>query len=158
MVGDATPNPAPIVGAWKLVSFEVQKPDGEVTYPFGQDAQGSIIYTESGRFSAQLFRPYRPEFAAGDQMKGTDREIKANYEGFISYFGPYEFDAAGGFVIHHVEGSLFPNWQGQPQKRFLDLDGNRLTLSTPPTVWGGGKVVAVLVWERMESAVSQADE
>jgi hypothetical protein len=53
-----------------------------MVYPFGKNAQGSIIYTESGRVSAQVMRPDRPQFATGDQMKGTTEEIKANYEGF----------------------------------------------------------------------------
>jgi hypothetical protein len=141
---------APIIGAWKLISFEIQRENGEVIYPFGKNAQGSLIYTESGRFSAELMRPDCPQFASGDQMRGTTEEIKANYEGFISYYGPYEFNRKKGFVIHHVEGSLFPNWKGQRQKRFFELSGNRLKLSTPPTLWGGGEVVGVLLWERIE--------
>ena len=141
---------AQIIGAWKLISFEIQNSKGEVIYPFGENAQGSIIYTESGRFSAQVIRPNRPQFASGDQMKGTAEEIKANYEGVVSYYGPYELDSENSFVIHHVEGSLFPNWEGQPQKRFYELSDNRLKLSTPPTFWGGGKVVAVLLWERIK--------
>ena len=140
---------APFAGAWKLNSFEIQKEDGQVTYPFGKDAQGSIIYTQSGRFSAQVVRSDRPEFASGDQMIGTMAEIEAAYKGVISYYGHYEFDHAGGFVIHHVERSLFPNWEGQPQKRFLELSGNLLKLSTPPTLWGGGEIVGVLLWERI---------
>jgi hypothetical protein len=48
-----------------------------------------------------------------------------------------------------VEGSLFPNWEGQKLKRFVELSDNRLTLSTPPTVWGG-EVVGVVLWERVE--------
>jgi hypothetical protein len=142
---------AGIVGAWKLISFEIRKENGGVLHPYGENARGSIIYTESGRFAAQVMRPDRPQFGAGDQMKGTPEEIKANYEGVISYFGPYELDAEKGFVLHHVEGSLFPNWEGQAQKRFFELSGNRLTLSTPPILWGGGgQVVGVLVWERIE--------
>jgi len=140
----------PIIGAWKLISFEIQKENGEVVYPFGKNAQGSVIYTESGRVSAQVMRPDRPRFASGDQMKGTTEEIKANYEGFVSYYGPYEFNRKKGLVIHHMEGSLFPNWEGQRQKRFFELSGNRLKLSTPPTLWDGGEVVAVLLWERIE--------
>jgi hypothetical protein len=144
-------NSVPIIGAWKLISFEIRKEDGEVIHPYGQNVYGSIIYTESGRFAAQVMRPGRPQLAAGDQMKGTSEEIKANYEGVVSYFGPYEFDAESGFVLHHVEGSLFPNWEGQAQKRFFVLSGNRLTLSSPPTLWGGGgEIVGVLVWERIE--------
>jgi len=141
---------APIIGTWKLVSFEIQRENGGVTYPFGKNAQGSLIYTQSGRFSAQVMRPDRPRFTSEDQMRGTTEEIKANYEGFVSYYGHYEFDKKKGFVIHHVEGSLFPNWEGQRQKRFYELSGNRLKLSTPLTLWGGGEVVGVLIWERME--------
>ena len=143
-------NPVPIIGAWKLISFEIQQPNGEVVYPFGENAQGSIIYTESRRFSVQVMRPERPQFTSGDQMKGTAEEIEASYKGCISYYGPYEFDSENGFIVHHVEGSLFPNWEGQAQKRFCELSGNRLKLSTPPTLWGGGEVVAVLLWERIK--------
>ena len=141
---------SPIIGAWKLISFEIQRENGEVTYPFGQNAQGSLIYTESGRFSGQLMRPDRPKFASGDQMRGTAEEIKANYKGFVSYYGSYEFDMKKGFIIHHVEGSLLPNWEGQRQIRFFKLLCNRLKLSTPRTLWGGEEVVGVLLWERIE--------
>jgi len=141
----------PIVGAWKLISFEIQKTESQVIYPFGENAQGSIIYTQSGRFSVQVMRPARPAFASGDQIKGTIEEIEINYKGFISYYGFYEFDRENGFVVHHVEGSLFPNWEGQSQKRFFKLSDNRLELSTPPTLWGGGgEVIGILLWERIE--------
>lgn len=145
-----TENPVPIIGVWKLVSFEIRKDSGEVIYPFGEDAKGILIYSESGLYSVQLTRTDRPHFVSGDQMKGTIEEIKDNYEGCISYFGPYEFDHEGGFVLHHVEGSLFPNWEGGYQKRYFDLSGNWLTLSTPPLLWGGGgEIVAVVQWERI---------
>ena len=143
-------NLAPMVGAWELVSFKIRKANGEVICPYGKNARGSIIYTDSGRFSAQVMRPDRPKFASGDQMKGTAEEIKANYEGYVSYYGSYEFDSENDIVIHHVEGSLFPNWEGQDLKRFFELSGNRLKLNTPPTLWGGGgEVVGTLIWERI---------
>ena len=139
-----------IIGAWRLISFEIERDDGTVIRPFGADAQGSIIYTDSGRFSAQVMRRGRPSFAAGDQMRGTPEEIEASYKGCISYYGSYKLDADGGFVVHQVEGSLFPNWEGEGQKRFFEFSGDRLKLSTPPTLWdGGSQVVGVLVWERI---------
>jgi hypothetical protein len=140
----------PVIGAWKLVSFETRKENGEVVFPFGKNAQGSLIYTKSGRMSVHLMRSDRPRFASGDQMKGTTEEIKANYEGLISYYGSYEFDREKGLVIHNIQGSLFPNWEGQRQERYFELSGDRLKLSTPPTLWGGGKAVAVMLWERIE--------
>jgi hypothetical protein len=139
-----------IIGAWRLISFEIERDDGTVIRPFGADAQGSIIYTDSGRFSVQVMRRGRPSFAAGDQMRGTPDEIEASYKGCISYYGSFKLDAEGRFVAHQVEGSLFPNWEGEGQKRFFEFSGDRLKLSTPPTLWGGGgEVVGVLVWERI---------
>ena len=143
--------PVPIAGAWKLISFEIQKADGEVIYPFGENAQGTIVYAESGRFSVQVMRPGRPQFASGDQMRGTAEEIEANYKGFISYYWRYEFDSEHGFVVHHVEGSLFPNWEGQGQKRFFELSGNRLDLLPEsllgnhwhPLGWSGSETLVV---------------
>jgi len=140
---------ASVVGAWKLVSFKTQKQNEKAIYPFGKDARGSIIYTDSGRFSVQIMRSDRPKFASGDQIKGTAGEIKANYEGCVSYYGSYEFDRENGFIIHRVEGSLFPNWEGLGLKRFFEMSGNRLKLSTPPTLWDGGANVATLIWERI---------
>jgi len=143
-------NAVPIVGVWKLVSFEIRQDTGAVFYPFGEDPQGTIIYSASGRFSVQLMRRNRPQFASGDQLKGTAEEIEANYKGYIAYYGSYDFDRTGGFVVHHVEGSLFPNWEGQGLKRYFELSGNRVTLTTPPTLWGSrGEVVGRLVWERI---------
>lgn len=139
----------PIIGAWKLVTFEFRKTDGSVIYPYGENAQGSIIYTETGRYSAQLMRVDRPRLASGDQMKATVEEIEANYKGCISYFGTYQFDPEHGTIIHRVEASLFPNMEGTEQKRFYKLSGNMLQLKTPAIRLGGGMAEGVLLWERV---------
>ena len=139
----------PIVGAWRLITFEFRQGDGNVIYPFGEQARGSIIYTESGRYSAQLMRIDRPRFASSDQMQGTQGEIEANYQGCISYFGTYEIHPQDSLIIHHVEGSLFPNMEGRDQERFFELSENRLQLRTPPIKLDGKKAVGVLLWERI---------
>ena len=140
---------ASLVGAWKLVTFEFRKTDGNVMYPYGEKARGSLIYTESGRYSAQLMRSDRPRFAIGDQMMGTPEEIDASYKGSISYFGTYQVDAENGFVIHHVESSIFPNMEGTDQKRFFELSEERLQLTTPPINLDGEKAIGILLWERV---------
>lgn len=137
-----------IVGAWKLVTFEFRTADGNIIYPFGERARGTIIYTESGRYSAQLIRRGRPRFASGDQMTGTPEEIEAGFKGCISYFGSYEMDTDQRTITHRVEGSLFPNMEGSDQKRLFDLSGNRLQLTTQSIKLGGEKAVGVLLWER----------
>jgi hypothetical protein len=109
-------NSVPIIGAWRLVKFEFRKEDRTIIYPYGEKAKGSLIYTESGHYSAQLMRIDRPNLASGDQMKGTVEEIESNYKGCISYFGAYEFDLESSLIIHHVESSLFPNMEGRDQE------------------------------------------
>ncbi len=142
-------NSTPFVGAWTLITFEFRKADGNIIYPFGEKARGSIIYTESGRYSAQLMRRDRPRFAVPDQMKGTVEEMETNYKGCISYFGSYEFDLENNFIVHHVEGSIFPNMEGTNQIRLFDLSGDRLQLRTPPFRLDGEEAIGILHWERI---------
>ena len=137
------------VGAWRLVRFEFLKENGEIIYPFGEEAQGSIIYTESGRYSAQLMRRDRLWLKSNDQMKVTPEEMESNYKGCISYFGTYEVDFDSNFIVHHVEASIFPNMEGTNQLRSFEFSGNRLQLRTPPMMLGGEKAFGVLQWERI---------
>jgi hypothetical protein len=58
-------------------------------------------------------------------------------------------DEAGQVVVHHVTGSLLPNWTGSDQVRFYQFEGDRLTLSTAEIPYGGTQLVGVLVWERL---------
>lgn len=139
----------PILGCWELLSFELRRDDGTVMRPFGEHPHGMIVYTASGRFSAQLMRGDRPACASEDQMHATVAEAEANFKGCISYYGSYTFHPEKRSVLHHVEGALFPNWEGRTLPRFYALSGNRLELSTPPTIWGGGgKIVGVIEWEK----------
>jgi hypothetical protein len=100
-----------LVGAWRLVSWENRAADGEVTYPMGTDA------------------------LAGDLLGGTTEEQARAVQGFVAYAGRYGF--LGDRVIHHVELSLFPNWVGSNQERWVELAGRRLTLSASPVLLGG---------------------
>ena len=135
------------VGTWTLVSSEYRRSDGTVVYPQGKDTIGVLMYDKHGHMSVQIMNPHRPRFASGDQQKGTPAEVKAAFEGYISYFGDYEVDEAENAVIHHTRGCLFPNLVGQAQKRFFEFSGNRLILSTPPILAGGSPITGELTWE-----------
>ena len=139
----------PFVGAWRLVSFEFRKEDGNVIYPFGADALGSFIYTESGRFSVQLMRRDRPKFAVKDQHRGTMDEIRASYTGAISYYGTYKADMKKQKIEHHVEGSILPNMEGTNQMRSFEISEKQLRLDTTPFNLAGERGYGVLVWERI---------
>jgi len=137
------------VGTWKLVSLEVRQSDGQIVYPYGRDVIGVISYDARGNMSVQLMRSDRPAFAINDPQKGTPEEIKAAFEGFISYFGTYEIDEEKGAVTHRVRGSSFPNWVGSDQIRFFEFSGNRLTLRARPIQLGGIAATSLLIWERV---------
>ena len=141
---------SPIIGVWRLLSLEIRGETGEVMYPLGDNLAGVMIYTAGGLMSAQLLPPGRPRFASGDQERATQEEIKAAFGGCTSYFGRYELDADAGRVVHHIEASLYPNYEGQGQVRFFRIDGDRLEITTAPILWQDSPRTFALVWERME--------
>jgi hypothetical protein len=141
------------IGTWKLVSFDMQHPDGQRTYPMGKGAVGIIMYDASGNMSVQIMRPDRPDFASDEQLRGTQAEIKSAFEGYIAYYGVYQVNQKDNTVTHHVKGCLFPNWVGRAQKRFFEFSGNRLILTTPPVLWDGQQATGALTWERADSQV-----
>ena len=137
-----------LVGAWRLLSWENQAVDGQVTYPMGPDPIGYVIYAADGRFSITISRRGRAGFAAGDLLSGTTQEQARAVEGFVAYAGRYSFH--GDRVIHHVELSLFPNWVGTDQQRSVELAADRLTLSASPLLLAGKQQIPRLVWERVD--------
>src|SRR5215470_16946423 len=139
------------IGTWKLVSAEAQQPDGKVVpYRYEAGAIGYIMYDATGHMAVQLMQPNRPRFASGDVDKGTPEEIKAAFDGYGAYCGTYEIHEAEGFVIHHVEGSLFPNNVGTEQKRFFEFSGDKLILKPPSRQVGGQQVSPRITWQRVK--------
>jgi hypothetical protein len=139
--------PNPLIGTWRLISWENRSVDGQSSYPLGKDAVGYIMYNEDGYMSVAIMRPDRMKFVAGDLLGGSTEEKVRAADSYVSYCGRYEF--WGDTVVHHVELSLFPNWVGVEQERLVELRGNRLTLSTRPILLGGNQQTAHLVWERV---------
>ena len=122
----------PLVGTWRLVSFEMRDVDGRMAVQFG--------------------RANRPRLDVGDLLAGADAEIVAAARDYIAYCGTYEFHDDE--VRHRVELSLMPNWIGGEMVRLVALDGDIVTLATPPVPVGGRQQVATLVWQRMGGQVS----
>ena len=137
----------PLIGTWRLLSWENRSVGGEISYPLGKDAVGYIMYGRDGYMSVAIMRPDRAKFAAGDLLGGSARERAQAAVTYVSYCGRYEF--RGDTVVHHVELSLFPNWIGVEQERPVEVRGNRLTLSTSPILLGGVQRTAHLIWERV---------
>ena len=143
---DPLPN---LVGTWRLVSCEAQTSSGEIRYPFDQQVAGQLFYDAHGNMSAHVMRVDRPTFASDDQGSGTDVEVRAAFEGHVSYFGTYTIDPSARTVIHHVRGASYPNWMGHDQIRYYRIAGARLILSTTPILDRGESLEYTLTWERI---------
>jgi hypothetical protein len=137
-----------MVGSWKLVSFESRDTNGNISHPWGKDTLGYLMYNADGYMSVTIMSSARLKFASGDLKGGTTEEKVAAADSYISYCGTYEVKADT--VIHHIELSFFPNWIGVDQKRMLSIDGNRLSLSTPPIAVAGIEKTHHLIWERVK--------
>lgn len=108
----------PLLGAWVLVSFRLQRHDEEPTYPFGTAPKGQLVYAADGTFCAQMSRPDRPPPASPDPMQCTLGEMERAFKGYIAYFGTFKVYPESCLVVHHVDGALHPNWEGQSFKRY----------------------------------------
>jgi Lipocalin-like domain len=138
-----------ILGAWALVSYELRAIDGTlIEYPFGDDAQGFLIYTDDGYMSAQLMRRDRPPYDHPSSAGGTIEQSAAAARGYLAYSGPFDVDEDNGTVRHHASISLYPNWAGGDQVRHADLRDGRLVLVADIVGASGSRARATLTWGR----------
>jgi hypothetical protein len=104
------------------------------------------MYDESGRMSAQLMRTNQARFASDDWRQATPDQKASAWSSYFGYFGSYTVDECANAVIHHVEGSWFPNLVGEDQKRYYRLDREQLLLDAT-TPWGEVRIV----WEKIRN-------
>jgi Lipocalin-like domain len=139
------------IGAWRLLSLEARTSTGGVSYPYGPDAVGYLLYTREGYMAASIMQARRAHFASPDALRAPAEEKLAAFDTYCSYSGRYKL--RGQKVIHHVEISSFPNWTGKPQERSFAFspDGARLTLTAPPMLIGGVAQNLLAIWQRLPS-------
>jgi len=136
-----------VVGTWKLVSAISTNDKGVVKDSFGKNPLGFITYTADGRMSVIITSSDRRALSVNDRTAAPVAERAEAFATMVAYAGRYAF--TGDKVVHHVEASAMPNQVGTDLVRFAKLDGDRLTLRTPPMQAGGEQVVAELVWQRL---------
>jgi hypothetical protein len=137
------------VGTWKLLSYEQRRPNGEVVYPRGRDPLGVLMYDRNGRMSVQIMARDWLERPADYVQKASPEELRATLTGYSAYFGTYEVNLGGGYVVHHVQGSIHFSYLHTDQKRFFAFQGKHLTLTLTSTVEGETRT-SRLLWERAD--------
>lgn len=133
----ATSNP--LLGTWKLTSFQFETEDGgERRDVYDAHPVGFLILTER-RFTAIL--------TAGDQPR--DAEGAVLFDRMMAYSGPYRVEADK--IIVTVDVAWHPSWLGSEQTRFFKLDGERLSISAPPQhhpKFPGQRVRGIVAWQK----------
>ena len=137
---------SPLVGSWRLRSFELRDEQGVVSRPWGDDVTGINTYTADGFLSEQFGSAHRPPLAQDDWVSASPEEIDLAARHYFAYAGAYELD--GQTVIYHLTESLMPNWIGKTERRFWSVTGDTLTITTPPLLVGGKTQISILTWKR----------
>jgi len=137
-----------LIGTWQLLSWQYTNTQGEIVNYFGDAPTGVLMYDAHGNMAAQLMRAGRPLFQSPAINGGTSEETYGAFHSYIAYFGTYSEEVPGE-VVHHVKGSLFPNWVTRNELRYAAIENDVLTLNTPPVPVSEGSIVFTLRWKRI---------
>lgn len=145
------PAPAPgaaLIGAWTLLSAETLRQNGPATPAFGAPISGLLVYDRSGEMSLQIAGE-RPAVGDVETYEGLSPEDRMVFlDSYYAYFGLFEVDDAAHVVTHRIRGSLRPNELGANYRRQFSIDGDRLTLASPPEPHGGEVLSSRLIFVR----------
>ena len=140
------------IGMWRLTSGESKdQVTGEVSYPWGKNPFGRLMYDEAGRVFVQLMNPGRRSVggisnigAAAAIASSSADDMREMLTGFNAYFGTFAVDEPARTVIHHVQSALIPSWVGSDQRRGYQFSaaGELIMLNT------ASRADYRLVWKR----------
>jgi hypothetical protein len=136
---------ADLVGTWANVSNVNVRQDGSKIELFGTHGTGMAIFESNGHYMIINLNPDVPKFASGSRVQGTPDENKAAVAGSIAHYGTYT--VADKVLTLNIEGSSYPNWRGEEQKRPISLfTGDELKWTTAASVGGTAEVG----WKRVK--------
>jgi hypothetical protein len=112
------PEKAPILGIWRLVSFEREyQATGEREDTRGKNPTGYIIFTPEGRMAVVITNE-------GRKAPNTDQDRAGLFNSLVAYTGRYRVD--GDKWIITVDVSANPALVGTEQTRSFRVTGDRL--------------------------------
>lgn len=139
-----------IEGTWIMASaYEILANGTRVTH-YGEHPKGLLMVDEDGRYSLQIFRPDRPNFASGVKRQGTPEEYREAVIGSSTHTGRVSMNAATRQLIFDIETASYPNWEGQRQVRDFTYKDDILSYAVPAKASGDG-AIAYSIWRKAPS-------
>ncbi len=137
-----------IVGVWRYVSFiDKEVETGKILKPFGETPSGYIVYTKGGHILFTLI---------GDREipktpNPSDPEKIALFKSSSSCGGRYKVEHDGSVTVTW-DASWNQWWTGRSQRRQIEIEDDRMTITSAPTksVATGREIVFVTTLERVE--------
>jgi hypothetical protein len=99
-----------LVGTYRLLYGGIERPDGTVEFPYGEDAIGYLVYLENDRVSWHIMAANRPPFSDPDLLGGTPEENNIAFRTSNGYFGNYRIE--GDVIRYDIEVARLPNMVG----------------------------------------------
>jgi hypothetical protein len=132
----------PLVGNWKLVSWQVIGEDGKPQDVFGTAPSGYLVLTPQGRSIVLT--------TASGRKPGTDEAARAALQkSMLSYSGRYRVE--GDDFITTVDVSWNEEWNGTEQRRHYRIEGDKLFIESAPApsmVFPGKTDFRRIIWVR----------
>ena len=108
------------IGGWRLVSLEVEGPDGKI---HRADSTGLLDFTRDGHMSVQVMERNPPAQATA----GPEQYSQGGYE---ASFGTYAVDESTHTFTFHVEGALVRTLIGKDLPRAFELSDKQLIVKS----------------------------
>lgn len=132
----------PLIGNWKLVSWQVIAEDGTPQDVFGTSPNGYLVLTPEGRSIVVTT-------SAGRRSGKDDAARAALHKSMLAYSGRYRVE--GSDFITTVEVSWNEEWNGTEQRRHYRIEGDKLFIesaSAPSIIFPGKTDFRRIVWVR----------
>ncbi len=131
-----------LIGAWKLVSWQVIVANEPPQNVFGSNPKGYLVLTREGRSIV---------VTTADNRKGGmgNAERAALHKSMLAYSGKYRVE--GNDFITLVDVSWNEDWNGTEQRRHFRIEGDKLFIESAPApsiVFPGRTDFRRIVWER----------
>jgi hypothetical protein len=135
---------ADLVGTWRLIAASGVTSKAERNEaPYGTGPTGLLTYFEDGRMTSLISYGGRKPLRAIPQVEEQAEAFKT----FLAYAGRYTLSQEK--VIHHVEICSIQNYVGKDLARDVKFQGDRIVLTTPPTLVNGSIQSIELTWQRL---------